>query len=98
MSLRCQARIVSGVTIEATARSALCLKTSPLTARRLRSSSVKANLFAFELVLENSVLFLDVRDHVVLMPVHPADTGHEQELLWSRAFTNQIVHSRGPSA
>ena len=38
------------------------------------------NPLPLEFVLENPVFLLDVRVHVLLMPVHPAREGHEKEL------------------
>ncbi len=45
-----------------------------LALRRQASALIvrKPNSFAFQLRLENLVLFLDVRDHIELMPVDPA--------------------------
>ena len=40
----------------------------------------KPNSFTLQLRLENLVLFLDVRDHIKLMPVDPACPRHEKEL------------------
>ncbi len=38
------------------------------------------NPFALQLRFENLVLFLDVRNHVELMPVDPARQGYEKKL------------------
>ncbi len=58
-----------------------------LGSRRVLTESVTAafivgepNPLAHEPVVQDPVLLLDVRDHVLLMPVHPAREGHENEL------------------
>ncbi len=42
----------------------------------------EADPFALELVPENPILFLDVSDHVVLLPVDPASQSDQKKLPW----------------
>ena len=51
-----------------------------------------------EFVLENPVFLLDVRDYVLLMPVHPPREGHERDLPCLKSVGNPVLHGRGPCA
>ena len=54
----------------------------------------KPNSLAFQLRLENLVLFLDVRDHIELMPVDPAGQANEEQLPCLRCIHAPILQGK----
>ena len=80
MSCRCQRRIVSGVTMVATCARSRRPRGAPRTAKRRRSSSVNRHALVAQAPLQDTILFAQILDDLVLLVLKPADKKCDEQV------------------